>query len=111
MNPYEDKIEVSERHPFSDRIMHIIKTSITNITELAVVSAGQIYFTTIEMIVPESKEETLLRPKAITFDLDELYVEDGSQISRCEEYEPNKFIALTWWTNKIYLFKREKKDN
>ena len=74
MNPFEDKVVVSERHPFADKVMHMIKTSITNITELAVVTAGQIYFTTIEMVVPESKEEALIAPKAITFDLDEMYV-------------------------------------
>jgi hypothetical protein len=25
---------------------------------------------------------------------------------RTEEYEPERFAAFTWWTNKIYLFER-----
>lgn len=33
-------------------------------------------------------------------------MDDGAQIVKVEEYEPEKFIALTWWTNKIYLFER-----
>ena len=39
--------------------------------------------------------------------MDELYIDDGAQILKVEEYEPEKFIALTWWTNKIYLFERK----
>ena len=42
----------------------------------------------------------------IVFELDELYIDDGSQIVKVNEYEAEKFIALTWWTNKIYIFKR-----
>ena len=59
------------------------------------------------MQAASSEEQGLQAPKSIRFELDELYVDDGAQISRVEEYEPNQFIALTWWTNKIYLFKRD----
>ena len=53
-----------------------------------------------------SDDKGLLTPTKITFELDELYVDDGAQITKVEEYEPEKFVAMTWWTNKIYLFER-----
>lgn len=49
-------------------------------------------------------------PNAANFDLDEIYVNDGCQITKVEEYQPKRFIALTWWTNKIYLFQRGDKN-
>ena len=53
-----------------------------------------------------SDDKGLLKPTKITFELDELYIDDGAQIIKVEEYEPDKFVAMTWWTNKIYLFER-----
>lgn len=72
---------------------------------MATVTAGQIYFTTVEM--QNSSTQGLESPQKILFELDELYIDDGAQILKVEEYEPEKFIALTWWTNKIYLFERK----
>ena len=72
---------------------------------MATVTAGQIYFTTVEM--QNSSSQGLESPQKILFELDELYIDDGAQILKVEEYEPEKFIALTWWTNKIYLFERK----
>lgn len=106
LSPFEDTVLAEERHPFCDRIMQMFKTSRTGACELAVVTAGQVYFTTITMQLA-MEEQGIEVPKRISFELDELYVDDGAQITRAEEYEPDKFIALTWWTNKIYLFKRE----
>lgn len=108
LSPFEDKVIISERHPFSEKICQIITTSrsAAGQCELAVVTAGQIYFTTIVLKSADGDEQGIEVPKTILFELDELYVEDGAQISRVEEYEPDKFIALTWWTNKMYLFKR-----
>lgn len=53
-----------------------------------------------------SEDKGIETPTKVTFELDELYIEEGAQIVRVEEYEPEKFVAFTWWTNKIYLFER-----
>jgi len=105
LSPYYDSVLVQERHPFCDKILHLEKTSRTGVCELAVVTAGQIYFATIEL--SEDQEGLGLgRPTKVVFELDELYIDDGAQITGLHEFEPEKFIALTWWTNKIYIFKR-----
>ena len=56
------------------------------------------------------EENTLIKPSSISFDLDEMYLDDGSQVIKAHEYEPKKFICLTWWSNKIYLFTRSKQQ-
>lgn len=107
LSPFEDTIMIQDRHPFFDKINHMIRTSRSGETELAIVTAGQVYFTNIDMQPTSVDDQGIEKPKCIRFELDELYVDDGAQITRVEEYEPNKFIALTWWTNKIYLFQRD----
>lgn len=103
-SPYNDSVIVQERHPFCDKINWALRTSRVGETELAIVTAGQVYFTSIEM--KNSEDKGIQTPSKILFELDELYIEEGAQIVRVEEYEPEKFAAFTWWTNKIYIFER-----
>jgi len=53
-------------------------------------------------------ENTLIKASSISFDLDEMYLEDGSSVIKAHEYKPKKFICLTWWSNKIFLFTRSR---
>jgi hypothetical protein len=43
---------------------------------LAIVTAGQIYFTSVEM--KSSDEKGLEIPQKVSFELDELYIEEGA---------------------------------
>ena len=104
LSPYYDSMILQDRHPFCDKINWITRTSRVGETELAIVTAGQVYFTNIEM--KNSEDKGIQIPSKVQFELDELYIEEGAQIVRVEEYEPEKFVAFTWWTNKIYLFER-----
>lgn len=54
----------------------------------------------------DSEDQGLQEPKKILFELDELYIDEGAQITKVHEFEPEKFIAVTWWINKLYIFKR-----
>ena len=53
-----------------------------------------------------SDDEGTQVPHQISFELDELYIDDGAQVNKVHEFEPDKFIAFSWWINKIYIFKR-----
>jgi hypothetical protein len=55
ISPYYDSIIVQDRHPFCDKINWIIKTSRVGECELAIVTAGQVYFTSVEMKSSEDK--------------------------------------------------------
>ena len=53
-----------------------------------------------------SDDKGIQVPHQISFELDELYIDDGAQVNKVHEFEPEKFIAFSWWINKIYIFKR-----
>jgi len=38
--------------------------------------------------------------------MDELYIDEDAQLTKVYEFEPEHFIAFSWWVNKIYIFKR-----
>ena len=76
LSPYSDTIIVQDRHPFCDKIQWCIKTSRVGECELALVTAGQVYFTSIEM--KNSDDKGLEVPTKVQFELDELYIEEGA---------------------------------
>ena len=49
LSPFYEKILVQEIHPFCDKITWFERTSRTGVCEIATVTAGQVYFTTIGM--------------------------------------------------------------
>lgn len=73
---YHDSVIVSDRHPFCDKINWVIRTSRVGETELAIVTAGQIYFTSVEM--KNSEDKGMETPTKVTFELDELYIDEGA---------------------------------
>jgi len=67
---------LQDRHPFCDTINFAQKTSRIGTFELAVVTAGQVYFTS--LIIERSEERGLQLPKKMTFELDEMYIDEGA---------------------------------
>lgn len=62
---FTDKVTISERHPFSEKITQIMRTSRSGAgqSELAIITAGQIYFTTIVMKSAKGIEQGIEVPK------------------------------------------------
>ena len=95
---------VQEIHPFCDKISWLEKTSRTEVCEIATVTAGQIFFANVE--IKQKHDSDLQEASKVVFELDELYIDEDAQLTKVHEFEPEKFIAFSWWINKIYIFKR-----
>jgi len=95
---------VQEIHPYCDKIAWLEKTSRSEVCELATVTAGQVFFANIHMKLKDDRG--IFEAHKIVFELDELYIDEGAQLTKVHEFEPEKFIAFSWWINKIYIFKR-----